>query len=97
MHARVATFEGGNPEDIKRMVDEIKNRSEDGPPEGVPASGILILHNEDGKVHAITLFESEEDLQQGHETLDQMDPPEPGAMGKRASVEMFEVGVKRDL
>jgi len=97
MHARVATFEGGNPEDIKRMVEEIGQRAEDGPPEGVPATGFLILHNEEGKVHAITLFESEEDLQQGHETLSAMDPPEPGALGRRSSVEMFGVCVKRDL
>jgi hypothetical protein len=97
MHARVATFEGGNPEDIKRMVEEIGQRSEDGPPEGVPATGILILHNDEGKVQAITLFETEDDLQQGHETLSAMDPPQPGAMGKRSSIEMFEVGVKRDL
>jgi hypothetical protein len=97
MHARVASFEGGNPEDIKRMVEEIGERSQDGPPEGVPATGILILHNSDGKVHAITLFESEEDLRQGHDTLNAMDPPQRGGLGNRSSVEFFEVGVKRDL
>jgi hypothetical protein len=97
MHARVATFEGGEPNTIRGMVDEIDRQAENGPPEGVPATGILILHNAEGKVHAITLFESEEDLQQGHETLNSMDPPERGGMGKRSSVETFEVGVKRDL
>jgi hypothetical protein len=97
MHARVATFEGGNPDDIRRMVGEIERQSEDGPPEGVPATGLLILHNADGTVLAITLFESEDDLRQGDETLSAMDPPEPGAMGRRTAVEMFEVGVKRDM
>jgi len=97
MHARVATFEGGNPDDIRRMVEEINRRSEDGPPEGVPATSVLILHNSDGNVLAITLFESEDDLRQGHETLNSMDPPEPGGMGRRASVEFYEVGVKRDM
>lgn len=97
MHARVATFDGGDPEKIRRMVDEINQRSESGPPEGVPAVGLLILHNSQGRAHAITLFESEDDLRQGHETLSAMDPPEPGGMGSRSSVEMFEVGVKRDL
>jgi hypothetical protein len=56
----------------------------------------MILHNSDGKALAITLFASEGDLRQGHETLDSMDPPEPGGMGRRASVEMYEVGVKMD-
>ena len=97
MHARVATFQGGNPEEIQRMVEEINQRSESGPPEGLPATGLLILHNSEGKAHAITLFESEEDLRQGHETLSAMDPPQPGGMGERASVEFFEAGVKRDL
>jgi hypothetical protein len=97
MHARVATFEGGNPDDIRRMVDEIDRQSESGPPEGVPAVGVLVLHNDDGKVHAISFFETEEDLRKGDETLNAMDPPEPGAMGTRSSVDIFEVGVKRDL
>jgi len=97
MHARVATFEGGNPDDIRRMVGEINSQAQDGPPEGVPATGVLVLHNSEGNVLAITLFENEDDLRQGHETLNSMDPPEPGAMGRRASVEMYEVGVKRDM
>jgi hypothetical protein len=97
MHARVATFDGGDPDQIRHMVEEINERSESGPPEGVPATGLLILHNSEGKALAITLFESEDDLRQGHETLSAMDPPEPGGMGRRSSVEMFEVGVKRDL
>jgi hypothetical protein len=97
MHARMATFEGGNPEDIERMVEEIDRRSESGPPEGIPAVGVLVLHNSDGKVHTITLFDTEEDLRQGHETFNAMDPPEPGALGQRSAVEFFDVGVKRDL
>jgi hypothetical protein len=98
MHARVATFEGGDPAQVRRMVGEINDRSESGPPEGVPAVGLLILHQpEEGKVLAISLFETEEDLQQGHAKLSSMDPPVPGGMGRRASVEMYEVGVKIDL
>jgi hypothetical protein len=98
MHARVATFEGGDPAQVRRMVEEINDRSESGPPEGVPAVGLLVLHQpEEGKVLAISLFETEEDLQQGHATLSSMDPPVSGGMGRRASVEMYEVGVKLDL
>jgi hypothetical protein len=98
MHARVATFEGGDPAQVRQMVEQINDRSGSGPPEGVPAVGLLILHRPDeGKVLAITLFKTEEDLQQGHATLSSMDPPVVGGMGQRASVELYEVGVKFDV
>jgi hypothetical protein len=98
MHARVATFEGGDPQQVRQMVEEINQRSASGPPEGVPAVGLLVLHKpNEGKVLAISLFETEEKLKQGDATLSSMDPPVPGGMGQRASVEMFEVGVKIDL
>jgi hypothetical protein len=98
MHARVATFEGGDPEQVRRMLEEIDRQAASGPPEGVPAIGLLVLHRpNDGKVLAITLFDTEEDLQQGDATLNSMDPPDPGGMGRRASVEIFEVATKLDL
>jgi hypothetical protein len=78
------------------MVDEIEQRSQGGPPEGVPAVGFLLLHSEDGKVLAISLFETEEDLEKGDATLNEMSPPVEGGMGQRASVERYEVGVKVD-
>ena len=96
MHARVARFEGGDPGQVKEMVEEIKQRSESGPPEGVPAVGFLLLHSEDGKVLAISLFETEEDLEQGDATLNSMSPPVEGGMGQRSAVERYEVGVKID-
>ena len=98
MHARVATFEGGDPEQVKQMLSEINRQSEGGPPEGVPAVGLLALHApNEGKVLAITLFATEEDLQKGDATLNSMEPPVPGAMGNRAGVEMFEIAVRRDF
>lgn len=96
MHARVATFEGGDPNQVREMIGDIKQRSESGPPEGVPAVGFLMLHTDEGKVLAISLFETEEDLQQGDSTLNSMDPPVEGGMGRRSSVEMYEVGIKID-
>ena len=95
MHARVATFEGGDPEQVRQMVEEIRKRAASGPPEGVPAVGLLLLHRpEEGKVLNVSLFETEADLRQGDETLNAMDPPVPGAMGRRTSVETYEVAVK---
>lgn len=97
MHARVATFEGGDTEAIRGAIEGIREQSASGPPEGLPSIGLLILHNPDGgKVLAISLFENEADLQQGDAKLNSMDPPVPGAMGQRTSVEHYEVGIKID-
>lgn len=97
MHARVATWEGGSAEQTRASMDQIRERSQSGPPEGVPAVGFLLLHSADGsKVLSISLYENESDLQQGDATLNSMDPPIQDGMGKRTSVEMFEVGVKID-
>ena len=60
MHARVATFEGGDPDAMRKAISGIKEQSESGPPEGVPAVGFLMLHRADeGNAVAIMLFESE--------------------------------------
>ena len=97
MHARVTTFEGGDPDQVRQMIAEIKERSASGPPEGVPAVGFLLMHKADeGKVLAISLFETEEDLETGDATLNSMDPPVAGGMGRRGAVERYEVGVKVD-
>ncbi|MBV9473599.1 MAG: hypothetical protein JO206_11570 [Solirubrobacterales bacterium] len=54
-----------------------------------------MLHKpDDGKVISITLFETEEDLRQGDAALSSMDPPRPGGLGQRVSVEAYEVAVK---
>jgi hypothetical protein len=94
MKARVATFEGGDPAAIQQNVDSIKERSASGPPEGVPAVGMLMLQTE-GKLMAISLFENEEDLRQGDATLNSMSPPTEG-MGRRVSVETYDVPIKLD-
>jgi hypothetical protein len=96
MHARVATFEGGEPDQVREMVSQIQQRAQSGPPEGVPAVGFLLLHRADeGKVLGISLFQTEEDLQQGDAALNEMNPPHDTG-GSRTSVEFYEVGVKID-
>jgi hypothetical protein len=96
MYARVATFEGADRAEMQQNVEGIRERSASGPPEGVPATGFLLLTSLEGaKAVAIGLFETEEDLRQGDEVLNSMDPPVPGGMGRRTSVEMFEVAVQR--
>ena len=97
MHARVATFEGGEPDQVRETIEGIQQRAESGPPEGVPAVSFLLLHRADeGKAVAISLFETEDYLRQGDQTLNSMDPPVSGGMGRRSSVELYEVGMKVD-
>jgi hypothetical protein len=98
MHARVATFEGGEPAKVREMIAEINQRAASGPPEGVPATGLVILNKpDDGKVITIGLFATEEDLRKGNETLSAMDPPVAGGLGNRVSVELFQVPIKIDV
>jgi|SRR5215210_1465576 len=93
MYARVARFEGATGDALRRASEEINSQSASGPPEGIPAKGFLMLIDPDsGRSMAISLFETEEDLRTGDETLNSMNPSSPGA-GKRSAVETYEVGV----
>lgn len=93
MYARVAKWEGGDAEAMRRSANEMNSRASSGPPEGVPAVGFLLLIDPDeGSGLAISLFETEEDRRKGDETLNSMSPPSEG-LGRRASVENYEVAV----
>ncbi len=95
MYARVARWEGQTGEELRGIADYINKQS--GPPEGVPSTGIMMLMDPDnGRSLMIGLFETEDDLRKGDETLNAMDPPRDDA-GERASVELYEVGVDRRL
>jgi hypothetical protein len=90
MHARVATFEGGDPAKIDEQIENIRQESASGPPEGIPATEFLFLvDREAGKIMGITLFETEDDMRKGDEKLEQMSPTTD--MGRRTSVQKFEV------
>ncbi|HET8815612.1 MAG TPA: hypothetical protein VFM51_11755 [Solirubrobacterales bacterium] len=94
MYARVARWEGADAETLKRTAEEIRADAESGPPEGLPAKGLWLLHDlEGGRAIAITLFESEEDYQRGDETLNSMNPPGDG-MGRRVGVDKYEVALE---
>ena len=95
MHARVTTWEGGEADAIRANAEEIISRSEGGPPEGVPAIGMLFLVDpEGGKAMIISLFDNEADMQQGDAALNAMSPGTP--MGDR-SVGLYEVAIERRL
>ena len=95
MYARVSRWEGSNEEAQRGMADMIN--SSDGPPEGVPSSGIMVLNDHDqGRSLVIALFESEDDLRTGDHALRAMDRP-PGSAGDVSSIELYEVAVDRRL
>jgi hypothetical protein len=52
----------------------------------------MLIDPDNGRGLAVTLFDTEEDLRQGDETLNAMSPPEDG-LGRRASVETYEVAL----
>ncbi len=94
MYARVARFEGGEGDARRQHAREIDSRAAEGPPEGVPAKGFLLLIDpENGRGLGISLFETEEDLRKGDEVLSSMSPPSD-AVGRRTSLETYEVAVE---
>jgi hypothetical protein len=98
MYARVARFEGADAEQLEQTAARIRAEAESGPPEGVPAKGLLLLTDpETGGSLGITLFESEDDYRKGDETMNAMSPPVEGGMGRRVGVYKYEVAVKIDV
>jgi hypothetical protein len=93
MYARVTRWEGLDSEAARRFSQMIN--SSDGPPEGVPSSGIMFLSDADnGRSLVIGLFDTEDDLRTGDAALKAMDRP-PEAKGEITSVEFYEVTADR--
>jgi hypothetical protein len=94
MRARVATFQVDDPAKVDEEIATTERYLAGGRlPEGIPATGFLMLvDREAGRVVEILLFESEEDLRRGDETMSAYAPGE-GSM-HRISVERFDVPVQ---
>ena len=94
MYARVARWEGAEGDALRRSTEEIKSQAAQGPPPGVPAKGFTMLVDpESGRSLAIALFETEEDLRTGDAALNEMTPSSDD-VGRRVSVETYEVGIE---
>ncbi len=88
MYVRVVRFTGVNAERMKELLARI-NES-DGPPEGIPATGIKVLVDEDqGTAVVEQSFETAEAMEVGAQAFSAMDSSE--TPGTRASVDMCEL------
>ena len=80
--ARVVSFENVSKDRVEELKREMT--SEEGPPEGLPATEILLLHDADAEKSVVILFfDSEADYAQGDETLNAMpsgDTPGPARL-----------------
>ena len=91
--ARMATFLVDDPAKIDEEIATTRRYLTDGQmPEGIPATGFLMLvDREGGRVIEVLLFESEGALREGDATMDSYAPGE-GSM-HRVSVDRLEVPV----
>ena len=91
MHVRVVRFTGVERERFEQMIARIKES--DGPPPGVPSTGLKVLFDE-GQGTAVVLqeFATAEDLDTGAKFFDAMDPGE--TPGTRASVDACELSLE---
>jgi hypothetical protein len=88
MHVRVVRFTDVDAEHLEGRLAEISQG--EGPPEGVPATGIKFLFDADQRTAVVLqYFDSAEDMATGAATLDAMDPSD--TPGTRASVDACEL------
>jgi hypothetical protein len=88
--ARVVAFDGVTKERADEMKREI---GEAGRPDDVPATEILVLHDQEAeKSLVVILFETEDDYRRGDAALNVMQPGE--TPGRRTSVTKYDVAVR---
>lgn len=93
MYARVTRWDGMDEEAVRQFTQMIN--SSDGPPDGVPSTGIMVLSDpQNRRSLVIGLFDNEDDLRTGDAALRAMDRP-PQATGDISSIEFYEVTTER--
>jgi len=94
MHVRVVRFTGVSADRIEGLLARIEQS--DGPPPGVPSTGLSILFDE-AQQTAVVLqeFATAEDMEAGARVMSAMDPSE--TPGTRASVDACELKLELKL
>jgi hypothetical protein len=88
--ARVVSFEGVSKDRMEAMNQEMR---EGEPPEGLPTTEVLVLHDAEAeKSLVIVFFETEDDYKRGDEVLNAMAADE--TPGRRSSVTKYDVAAR---
>jgi hypothetical protein len=94
MYVRVVRFSDVSAERVDALVAQIEQA--DGPPPGVPATGLKVLFDTDqGTAVVLQYFDTSEDMSVGAEAFSAMDPGE--TPGTRVSVDMCEMKLERQV
>jgi hypothetical protein len=92
VNVRVVRFTDVTRERVDQLVAQIEES--DGPPPGIPSTGIQLLYDEDaGTAVVLQLFDSADDMRAAEEAFDAMDPGQ--TPGTRVSVDRCAVAVDR--
>ena len=87
--ALVVSFDGVTKDRLQEMEREMG----DGPPEGLPAKEIVVLHDPEGeKSLVIVFFDNEDDYRQGDEALSAMSTDD--TPGQRTAVKRYDVAIR---
>jgi hypothetical protein len=87
--SRVVTFEGVDA----ARVEEMKGQMNEGRPDDIPASEVVMLYDAEAqKAIVVLFFDSEDDYQRADATLTAM--PATETPGRRTSVGKYEVAVR---
>ena len=88
--ARVVSFEGVTKERMDQLARDIQAGE---PPEDIPATEVVVLHDRGAeKALVILFFETEDDYRRGDEVLNAM--PADDTPGRRISVTKLDVAVR---
>jgi len=94
VYVRVVRFTDVTAERVASLLAQVEEA--EGPPPGVPASGLqILLDAEQGTAVVLQLFDSAEDMAEGDKAFSAMDPAE--TPGTRVSVDRCELKLERRL
>jgi hypothetical protein len=97
MWARIASFEGGNQEELQRMNEQRMSSGEMNPPEGIKRV-LLLADAENNRRLFISFFESREAIEAAEERFEQMGDEVPEDLrGRRTGVDYYEVALDQSL
>jgi hypothetical protein len=91
MWARIATFEGGNQEELQRMNEERMSSGDMNPPEGLKRV-ILLADADKNRRLFISFFDSRDEMTAAEQRFESMGDEVPeDVRGRRTSVDYYEV------